>query len=124
MKTFPHASAIIDGMLCQLNAHGTRSAACAPLGSAIVEFRQTPFCVYVREHPYGLLPGIANLYCLDGELRLRWMAAWPDATDLCAAIIGHEGEVLVVEAVSGNILRLDAHDGSVLGVEPAIAVAG
>ena len=123
LDTLPHASAIIDGVLCQLNRHGSRSVACAPLGSAIVEFRQGPLCLYVREHPYGLLPGIPNLYCLDGDLRLRWMAAWPDAEDRCTAIIGEEGNVLLALTVSGATVRLNAHDGRLLGIEPAIAVA-
>ena len=123
LDSSPHASAIIDGVLCQLNRHGSRSVACAPLGSAIVEFRQGPLCVYVREHPYGLLPGISNLYCLDGDLRLRWMAAWPDAEGRCTAIIGEEGDVLLAHSVSGTTVRLDARDGRLLGIEPAIAVA-
>lgn len=123
VNTLPHASAIIDGMLCQLNRHGTRSMACAPLGSAMVEFRQSPFCVYVREHPFGLLPGIANLYCLDRELCLRWMAAWPEGVGHCVAIVGEEGNELVVQSASGSIVRLDRLDGRLVGVASAVSAA-
>ena len=124
MKTVPHASAIIDGTLCQLNHRGLRSAAYAPLGSAVVEFRPGPLRFYVREHPYGLLPGMANLYCLDGDLRLRWIATWPHADDPCAGILKEEGSMLVVRSASGAIVRLDTHDGRLLGYAPSVAVAG
>jgi hypothetical protein len=123
VKILPHASAIIDGTLCQLNRHGTRSVTCAPLGSAIVEFRQNPFCVYVREHPFGLLPGIANLYCLDGDLCLRWMAAWPEGMGHCTAIIGEEGNELLVQSAAGPTVRLDRLDGRPVSIAPAISAA-
>ncbi len=123
LKTKPHASAIIDGTLCQLNRRGIRSVAHAPLGSAVVEFRQGGLHFYVREHPFGLLPGMANLYCLDANLRLCWMAAWPNMADPCAAILGEEGGVLVTQSASGMMVRLDAGDGRLLGCEQAMAVA-
>jgi hypothetical protein len=123
VNTLPHASAIIDGMLCQLTRHGARSVACAPLGSAIVEFQQSPFCIYVREHPFGLLPGLANLYCLDGALCLRWMATWPAEMGYCTAILGETGNELVAQSASGSIVRLDRFDGKLVGVVPAVSVA-
>ena len=123
MKTTPHASAIIDGTLCQLNRRGLRAVAHAPLGSAIVEFRQSGLHFYVREHPFGLLPGMANLYCLDANLRLRWLAAWPNMADPCAAIVGEEGNVLVTQSASGMIVRVDTSDGQLIGCEQAIAAA-
>ena len=123
MKTQRHASAIIDGTLCQIDRQGMRSVACAPLGSAVVEFRHGPLQFYVREHPFGLLPGMANLYCLDASLRLRWIAAWPNASDPCAAILREEGSVLVTQSVSGLIVRLDVHDGRLLGCDQSIAEA-
>jgi hypothetical protein len=124
MTPTPHASAIIDGTLCQIDRLGQRSVACAPLGSAVVEFRQGPLQYYVREHPYGLLPGMANLYCLDAALRLRWMAAWPNTDDPCVAILGEEGSVLLAQSASGMIVRLDAFDGRLLGCTPSVAAAG
>ena len=123
MKTTPHASAIIDGTLCQIDRLGMRSVVCAPLGSAIVEFRQGPLQFYVREHPFGLLPGMANLYCLDADLRLRWMAAWPYTDDPCAAILGEEGGVLLVQSAAGRVVRLDAYDGRLLGCEQQVTAA-
>jgi len=124
VNTLPHASAIIDGMLCQLDRHGARSDACAPLGSAIVEFQQTPFCIYVREHPFGLLPGLANLYCLDGALCLRWMAAWPGELGHCTAILDEKENELVVQSASGSLVRLDRFDGKLVGVSPSVSAAG
>jgi hypothetical protein len=80
--------------------------------------------VYVREHPYGLLPGIANLYCLDGALRMQWMAEWPDPTDPCARIVDEVDDTLIAESVSGALVRLDAHTGRLLGVDHPMAAAG
>ena len=120
----PPASAIIDGTLCQIDLLGARSVACAPLGSALVEFRQGPLQFYVREHPFGLLPGMANLYCLDANLRLRWMAEWPYADDYCAEIISDEGHVLVTRSASGKLVGLDAFNGRLLGCEQPFAEVG
>ena len=124
LKTNIPASAIIDGTLCQIDRLGMRSVACAPLGSAVVEFRHGPLQFYVREHPFGLLPGMANLYCLDADLRLRWMAAWPYTNDPCAAIIGEEGGILVAQSTAGLIVRLDAFNGRLLSCENTVAAAG
>ena len=123
LLTNPPASAIIDGTLCQIDRLGTRSVACAPLGSALVEFRQGPLQFYVREHPFGLLPGLANLYCLDANLRLRWMAEWPYPNDHCAEILGEEGNVLVARSASGKVVGLDAFDGCLIGCEQPVAAA-
>ena len=100
-----------------------RSVACAPLGSAVVEFRQGPLQFYVREHPFGLLPGMANLYCLDADLRLRWMAAWPYTDDPCAAILGEEGSVLLAQSAAGMLVRLDSFSGRLLGTAQPVAAA-
>lgn len=95
----------------------------SPLASAVVEFRRGPFRTYVREHPYGLLPGLANLYCLDGAHRLRWMAEWPSADDPCAEILAETGGELVALSVSGAVVRLDAATGRLIAVEQSAAVA-
>lgn len=89
----------------------------------MVEFLPGPMCLFVREHAYGLLPGIPNLYCLDGSFRLQWMADWPDPADPCAALIGSEGDVLVTESLAGRTVRLDARTGALLRVEHPLAVA-
>ena len=123
LKTVPHASAIIDGTLCQIDRRGLRSVECPPLGSAVAEFRQGPLCFYVREHSYGLLPGMANLYCLNANLHLRWIAAWPESDDPCAEILSEEDGVLITRSVSGAIVRLDTHDGRLLSCTPSVAVA-
>jgi hypothetical protein len=117
------ALAVIDGTLCRLTREGTRAAGHAPLATAVVEFRQGPLRFYVREHPYGLLPGLPNLYCLDAAFRMQWMAEWPDPTDPCAAIVGDEGDTLVAMSASGATVRLDASSGRLQRVEQPMAAA-
>ena len=120
---FPHALAVIDGMLCQLTREGARAAGYAPLATAVVEFRHGPMRVYVREHPYGLLPGIPNLYCLDSNLRLQWLAEWPEHAGACTRIAAHDNDVLVGESATGALVRIDTHSGRLLSVEPRLAEA-
>ena len=117
------ALAVIDGTLCQLTRNGSRAAGHTPLATAVVEFRHGSLRYYVREHPHGLLPGLPNLYCLDGAFRLQWMAEWPEAADPCAAIVGEEGDALVTLAASGAVVRLDASSGRLLRVDQPMANA-
>ena len=117
------ALAVIDGMLCQLTREGTRASGHIPLASAVVEFRQGPMCYYVREHPYGFLPGISNLYCLDAAFRLQWLAEWPSSAGPCVAIESAEGDVLVATAACGAVVRLDAGTGRLLSVDQPMAAA-
>lgn len=105
---------MIDGALCLLGALGDRALAHAPLATAVVEFRRGALCTYVREHPYGLLPGVPNLYCLDGGHRIKWMAEWPETNDPCAVIVDETGGVLTVMSVHGATVRLDAATGKML----------
>lgn len=124
MTTPPPALAVIDGTLCQLTREGTRAGGHAPLATAVVEFRHGPLRYYVREHPFGLLPGLPNLYCLDAAFRLQWMAEWPDPADPCTAIAGEEDNILVAIAASGTVVRLEAHSGRLLGVQAPMAATG
>jgi hypothetical protein len=117
------ALAVIDGTLCQVTRRGARTNGHAPLATAVVEFHQGSLRYYVREHPFGLLPGLPNLYCLDGGFRLQWMAEWPDPADPCAGILGENGETLLAVSVSGRTVRLDAHTGRLLGVDSALVAA-
>jgi len=118
-----HAFAVIDGSLCQLGRSGGRAVWHKPIASAVVEFRRGPLCTYVREHPYGLLPGLPNLYCLNGAHRLQWMAEWPLADDPCAGIVDETGGTLVTISMRGTIVRLDAVTGRLIGCEQSVAVA-
>jgi len=106
-----------------LTREGARATGHAPLATAVVEFRAGTLRYYVREHPFGLLPGLPNLYCLDGAFRLQWMAEWPDPADSCATIVGEEGGTLVAMSASGVTVRLDANTGRLLGVEQPMAAA-
>lgn len=119
----PQALAVIDGTLCQLTRDGNRAGGHAPLATAVVEFRRGAMRYYVREHPFGLLPGLPNLYCLDAAFRLQWMAEWPDPADPCGSIVGEEGGTLVVLSTNGAVVRLDAASGRLLGVEQPMAAA-
>lgn len=123
MTNLPPALAVIDGTLCQLTREGARARWHPPLATAIVEFLHTPVRVYVREHPYGLLPGIPNLYCLDGALRLQWMAEWPEAADPFTRILSADDEVLLVETASGAQVQLDVHTGRLLAARASLAAA-
>jgi hypothetical protein len=123
VTTPPPALAVIDGTLSLLTREGTRALSHAPLATAVVEFRHGPLRVYVREHPYGLLPGIPNLYCLDADLRLQWMAEWPDPADPCARILNDDDGILVAESFRGALVRLDAFTGRLLGVTQPMATA-
>jgi hypothetical protein len=124
MTTPSQGLAVIDGVLCLLGALGDRAVAHAPLATAVVEFRRGPFCTYVREHPFGLLPGVPNLYCLDGARRLKWMAEWPEPNDPCAMIVDERDGQLEVLAASGAVVRLDAASGRLIRWERGVAAAG
>ena len=123
MNNATPALAVIDGVLCQLTRAGARAGGHAPLATAVVEFRPGPLCYYVREHPFGLLPGLPNLYCLDGALRLQWLADWPESAGPCTAIRGENGGELVALAASGAVVRLDAGTGRLLSIEQPMAAA-
>lgn len=123
VTTPPPALAVIDGTLCQLTREGARAGGHPPLATAVLEFRHGPFRYYVREHPFGLLPGLPNLYCLDAAFRLQWMAEWPDPSDPCVAIGSEEDNILSAVAASGAVIRLEAHSGRLLGVEQPMSAA-
>jgi hypothetical protein len=103
--------AVLEGALYGLGPFGSRMVRHEPLATAVVEFCRKPLRTYVREHPYGLLPGLPNLYCLDGAHRLLWMAEWPHVDDPCARIVDEVDGELVVESASGVIVLLDAATG-------------
>ena len=115
------ALAVLDGSLVPLSRDGRRAAGRTPQATAIVEFHRGAFRCYVREHPFGLLPGIPNLYCLRPDLGLEWLAEWPDHTDPCARILGEDGETLVVQSVSGQTIHLASDTGRLLRVETPLA---
>jgi hypothetical protein len=120
----PQALAVIDGSLIQLTRKGAAAGLLAPLATGVLEFRRGPLCTYVREHPYGLLPGLPNLYCIDASLRLQWMAEWPESAGPCTEILEVAGEKLVAAAASGAVVTLDALNGRLLSVEyPQAATA-
>lgn len=123
VTTTSPAIAVIDGKLCRLSRTGTVTVAHAPLATAVMEFRHGPMRMYVREHPYGLLPGVPNLYCLDPNFRMLWLAEWPYADDLCGRLVDEADNVLVAESVGGLTVRLDATSGRVIQCQQAVTAA-
>ncbi|MEO6246115.1 MAG: hypothetical protein ABIQ12_11845 [Opitutaceae bacterium] len=123
MNNATPALAVIDGVLCQLTRKGARARGHTPLATAVVEICPGPLCTYVREHPHGLLPGLPNLYCLDGALRLQWLAEWPEAAGPCTEIRGVYGGTLVALAASGAVVRLEAATGRLQRIDPPLAAA-
>ena len=117
------AIAVIDGTLCRLTRTATVAATHQPLATAVLEFRHGPMRLYVREHPFGLLPGVPNLYCLDAGFRLLWLAEWPLADDPCGQIVDEQDDVLVTQSVGGATVRLNAATGRLIECRPAMAVA-
>lgn len=122
--TRPTPLAVIEGALCRLTRQGSKSVGHRPLATAVVEFQQTPFRCYVREHTYGLLPGFPNLYALDGAFRLQWMAEWPDLNDPCAKIVREKDGVLETLSQNGLTVRLDAFTGRLISARNTLAAAG
>lgn len=90
----------------------------------MVEFRQSPFRTLVREHPFGLLPGMPNLYCLDGAFRLQWLAEWPEAADPFVAILDESATALRAQTLSGKVVTLDINTGRLIHVEASMAAVG
>lgn len=104
--------AIIDGALCRLNRRGKVARRHAPLGSAIVEFK--PLAdgrLLVRERPADMLPGFANLYCLDANLRQVWLAEPPPDGALFAEPMALLDSAVTCQTTSGHTLRLDLASG-------------
>lgn len=123
MTTSSPALAVIEGSLCQLTRTGARRVGHTPLATAVVEFLPGELCYFVREHTFGLLPGLPNLYCLDAGFRLLWMAEWPETSDPCAAIVGLDGDTLVTTSAAGATVRLSAATGRLRGITAQLAVA-
>jgi hypothetical protein len=115
---------VIDGTLFHLTRHGKAAGFLAPLATAVLEFQRGPMCIYVREHPFGLLPGIPNLYCVDASLRLQWLADWPDPMDPCSRIVECGAKHLIAETASGAVVTLDALTGRLLRVDQPAAATG
>ena len=123
VTNLPPAIAIIDGVLCRVSRTGAVMAQHAPLATAVLEFQQGPLRLYVREHPYGLLPGVPNIYCLDPNFRLLWLAEWPYADDPCARLAEDNDNVLVTPSVAGATVRLDAMTGRLIDCASPMAAA-
>jgi hypothetical protein len=118
------ATAIIDGALCHLNRRGDCIVRHAPLATAIVQFVPGPMRYYVCERPDGILPGLPNLYCLDGGLRLAWLAEWPWRDDPCVTILGEDNDCVSAATRSGVVVRLDRDSGRLIGDVAAVASGG
>ncbi|HVU31889.1 MAG TPA: hypothetical protein VHE61_00545 [Opitutaceae bacterium] len=123
MTTTASAIAVIDGTLCRLTRTGAIAATHQPLATAVLEFRPGPMRFYVREHPFGLLPGVPNVYCVDAAFRLLWLAEWPLPEDPCGRIVEETEEFLLLESVGGTPVRLNANTGRLVQCGAAMAAA-
>jgi len=107
--------ALIEGALCKLNRRGGVTKRHLPLGSAVVEFRIHGDRLYVRESAEGFLFGMPNLYCLDLNLFISWLAELPTPDDPYDSIANADAHGLLCRTVSGLSCRVSAADGKVLG---------
>lgn len=103
--------ALINGSLCKLNRRGTVVKRHAPLGGAIMEFHVHGGHIYVREDAGGFLAGMPNLYCLDENLFITWLAELPSPLDPYATILEISEEVLSCRTQSGAQHQLSLCDG-------------
>jgi len=110
----PCGLAIIEGALCRLNRKGRAVRRHRPLGTAVVEFAQaTDDSILVREWGYGFLPGLANLYCLDAELNLRWLAELPAPGEFFETLGSITDLRLSATTQSGLTCQIDLNNGRV-----------
>lgn len=107
--------ALIDGKLCRLNRRGTVTKRHAPLGTAVAEFRVVGDRIYVREQADGFLLGMPNLYCLDLNLFITWLAELPAPDDAYDSIASAEADHLTCRSVAGLSCRVNTSDGKVIG---------
>jgi len=103
--------ALINGSLCKLNRRGTVVKRHAPLGGTIMEFHVQGGRLYVREDAGGFLAGMPNLYCLDENLFITWLAELPSPLDPFATILEIGDSVLHCRTQSGAQYQLSLANG-------------
>jgi len=103
--------ALINGSLCKLNRRGTVVKRHAPLGGTIMEFHVQGGRVYVREDAGGFLAGMPNLYSLDENLFITWLAELPSPLDPFASIMEIGENVLHCRTQSGLHYQLSLANG-------------
>ena len=107
--------ALIEGVLCKLNRKGSVVRRHSPMGLAVEEFLVHEDRILVRESADGVLLGMTNLYCLDTDLRLIWLADTPGGDDVYAGPLELSGTVLACPTRSGRRLTLSLDTGSPAG---------
>lgn len=106
--------ALIDGFLCRLNRMGSVEKRRAPIGTVFSEFVVSGDFLYVLEDSRSFLTGMSNLYCLDAELNMLWLAEPPSPTDAYTGKITLEGGRLVCGSREGKSCLLDPLHGKLL----------
>lgn len=104
--------ALIEGMLCRLNRKGSVVRRHLPMGLAVEEFLVHEDRIFVRESAEGVLLGMTNLYCLDTDLRMIWLAEAPGGDDAYAGPLELDGAALTSPTRSGRRLTLSLETGS------------
>jgi outer membrane protein assembly factor BamB len=67
----------------------------------------------VREDYYGFPRGESNVYCLEGDLRLRWRAELPRSSDVYAHPIFVTSAGVVCASWEGYTCTLDPATGRI-----------
>lgn len=106
--------ALIDGSLCRLSRAGSVEKRRAPIGTVFLEFVVSGPFLYVLEDNRSFLTGMSNLYCLDSELNMVWLAEPPSPTDAYAGKLGLDDGRLVCASREGRRCALDLQTGALL----------
>lgn len=84
------------------------------MGSRVAEFIAWKGILLVRESEEGFLTGMPNLYCMDEELKMLWLAELPSPEDAYAGELKIESETLLCRSRLGRDCRLDLDTGHLL----------
>lgn len=104
--------AILDGKLCRLNRRGTVVRRHAPIGGRIEDFLVVQDRIVVREAPEDFLAGVSNLYCLDENFKLVWLAQQPKGNEAYLGPPCIEGTHLFCPNTSGHRVKIKLLDGA------------
>ena len=105
--------AIIDDVLCVLDATGTVSDRHRPVGTRIVQLLPLGECLIIREDYYQFPRGISNLYCLDTALRPMWSAELPAQSDTYAGPVIQTEAGLICASWEGLSCTIDPGTGRI-----------
>jgi hypothetical protein len=107
---------IRDKALCKVDvATGRPISRRDAMGTKIVQMLRKDERVVIREDCYEFPTGRSNVYCLDHDLALIWVAELPMATDVYANPVIDKGETLECASWQGYTCQLDPESGKIVG---------